>query len=129
MCLLAFLLALPQIPITIPQAALGATISIPTLKVGPRVCKVSERVPVPQSGSSPPLSPSLTHASLGWLPVALPCHAPGLMASCGQGEVDLKVPSGSQPGDQLLMRGRGIKKLNSTAFGNQYVHLNVAVPK
>jgi hypothetical protein len=46
-----------------------------------------------------------------------------------QGEVDLKVPSGSQPGDQLLMRGRGIKKLNSTAFGNQYVHLNVVVPK
>lgn len=66
-----------KIPITIPQAALGATISIPTLK----------------------------------------------------GEVDLKVPSGSQPGDQLLMRGRGIKKLNSTAFGNQYVHLNVVVPK
>ena len=46
-----------------------------------------------------------------------------------QGEVELKVPSGSQPGDQLVMRGRGIKKINSAAFGTQYVNLNVKIPK
>ena len=46
-----------------------------------------------------------------------------------QGEVELKVPAGSQPGDQLVMRGRGIKKLNSSAFGNQYVNLIVKLPK
>ncbi len=43
--------------------------------------------------------------------------------------MDLKVPAGSQPGDQLLLRGRGIKKLNSSMHGNQFVHLNVVIPK
>jgi len=66
-----------KVPVSVSQCALGATVSIPTLK----------------------------------------------------GEVDLKVPAGSQPGDQLLLRGRGIKKLNSTSHGNQYVHLNLVIPK
>lgn len=46
-----------------------------------------------------------------------------------KGEVELKVPAGSQPGDQLVMRGRGIRKLNSSAFGNQFVNLQVKIPR
>ena len=66
-----------DVPVTVSQAILGATIGIPTLK----------------------------------------------------GEVELKVPAGSQPGDQLVLRGRGVKKLNSSAHGNQYVNLTVKIPK
>lgn len=44
------------------------------------------------------------------------------------GEVELKVPPGSQPSDKLLMRGRGIRKLNGSSRGDQYVHLRLKVP-
>ena len=45
------------------------------------------------------------------------------------GMVELKVPPGSQPGAKLLMRGKGIKRVNTAGRGNQYVHLNLAVPR
>jgi molecular chaperone DnaJ len=45
------------------------------------------------------------------------------------GDVELKVPVGTQPDDVALMRNRGIKKLNSNDTGNQYVKLKVEVPK
>ena len=66
-----------DVPVSVSQAILGATVTIPTLK----------------------------------------------------GEVELKIPTGSQPGDQLLLRGRGIKKLNASVYGNQYVNLQVKIPK
>lgn len=46
-----------------------------------------------------------------------------------RGEVELKVPSGSQPSDKLLMRGRGVKRLDGGTSGNQYVHLAVDIPR
>lgn len=46
-----------------------------------------------------------------------------------RGEVELKVPSGSQPSDKLLMRGRGVKRLDGGTSGNQYVHLTVEIPR
>jgi len=45
-----------------------------------------------------------------------------------KGEVQLKVPAGSQPGDKLLLRGKGIKSLATGSTGNQIVHLDVEVP-
>ena len=45
-----------------------------------------------------------------------------------RGEVDLRVKSGTQPGEQVVLRGRGIHRLNGGERGNQYVHFNVAVP-
>jgi molecular chaperone DnaJ len=45
-----------------------------------------------------------------------------------KGEVQLKVPPGSQPGDKLVLRGKGIKSLSSGTIGNQIVHLEVEVP-
>jgi molecular chaperone DnaJ len=45
------------------------------------------------------------------------------------GEAVLKVPSGTQPGDKVVMRGKGIKQLNRNAYGNQYVHFQVEIPK
>ena len=45
------------------------------------------------------------------------------------GEVDLRIPPGSQPNDKLAMRHRGIKRLNAGGRGSQYVHLRVEIPK
>ena len=45
------------------------------------------------------------------------------------GMVELKVPPGSQPEARLLMRGKGIQRVNAYGRGNQYVHLKVTVPR
>ncbi|CAM9385760.1 unnamed protein product, partial [Ectocarpus fasciculatus] len=45
------------------------------------------------------------------------------------GMVEMKVPAGSQPGAQLVMKGKGIKNVNSITKGNQYVHIKVELPK
>ncbi|RYY36943.1 molecular chaperone DnaJ, partial [archaeon] len=66
------------VPITLSQAVLGATLTVPTVR----------------------------------------------------GEVELKVPAGTQPDDRLIMRGRGIKSLNnSRGAGDQYVSFKIVVPK
>ncbi len=45
------------------------------------------------------------------------------------GNVKVKIPAGTQPGDINRMQGRGIQRLNSRSKGDQYVHFTVAVPK
>ena len=64
------------VPLTLAQATLGATVSVPTL----------------------------------------------------HGEVDLTVKPGSQPGVRKVMKGKGIKKVNLQAHGDQYVEFKVEVP-
>ncbi|MGN0173179.1 MAG: molecular chaperone DnaJ [Acutalibacteraceae bacterium] len=45
------------------------------------------------------------------------------------GKVKLKIHEGTQPGDEFKLTGKGIKRLNSTGKGNQYVKINIEVPK
>ncbi|KAK5582907.1 hypothetical protein RB653_004496 [Dictyostelium firmibasis] len=45
------------------------------------------------------------------------------------GEVDLKVPKGTQPGEKRVLKGKGIRFVNSTEFGSQYIHFIVSIPK
>lgn len=45
------------------------------------------------------------------------------------GNVKIKIPAGTQPGDINRMQGKGIQRLNSRSKGDQYVHFTVAVPK
>ncbi|KAF4040110.1 DnaJ central domain [Phytophthora infestans] len=45
------------------------------------------------------------------------------------GEVEMKIPRGTQPDTVLQMRGKGIKELNSNRRGSQLVNLQVCVPK
>ncbi len=45
------------------------------------------------------------------------------------GPVDLTVPRGSQPGDTVALKKKGVKHLNSSAMGDHVVHLRVVVPK
>ncbi len=44
------------------------------------------------------------------------------------GEADVEVPAGSQSGEKLRMRGKGLPRLRGGGRGDQYVHLQVAVP-
>ncbi|KAL0089763.1 hypothetical protein J3Q64DRAFT_1620893, partial [Phycomyces blakesleeanus] len=45
------------------------------------------------------------------------------------GDVDLKIPSGSQPGDNVSLRGRGVQRLRSNIRGDQIVTLKVELPR
>ncbi|XP_042376084.1 chaperone protein dnaJ GFA2, mitochondrial-like [Zingiber officinale] len=44
------------------------------------------------------------------------------------GDVHLKVKPGTQPGQKVVLRGKGIKTRNSSQYGDQYVHFNVSIP-
>ncbi|KAI9502559.1 chaperone protein DnaJ, partial [Coemansia spiralis] len=44
------------------------------------------------------------------------------------GDVEVKIRSGTQPGDELRLRGKGIPKLNSGARGDQYLSLRIKLP-
>eukprot|EP01114_Cavostelium_apophysatum_P015390 TRINITY_DN4179_c0_g1_i1.p1 TRINITY_DN4179_c0_g1~~TRINITY_DN4179_c0_g1_i1.p1 ORF type:complete len:495 (+),score=104.79 TRINITY_DN4179_c0_g1_i1:114-1598(+) len=44
------------------------------------------------------------------------------------GEVQVTVPAGTQPGEKRVLRSKGIRKVNSNQFGNQYIHFKVKIP-
>ncbi|KAL4585784.1 hypothetical protein LXL04_010410 [Taraxacum kok-saghyz] len=44
------------------------------------------------------------------------------------GDVVLKVRPGTQPGQKVVLKGKGIKTRNSYSYGDQYVHFNVSIP-
>ncbi|XP_058088170.1 chaperone protein dnaJ GFA2, mitochondrial-like [Magnolia sinica] len=44
------------------------------------------------------------------------------------GDVVIKVRQGTQPGQKVVLKGKGIKMRNSASYGNQYVHFNVHIP-
>ncbi|KAB1224790.1 Chaperone protein dnaJ 1, mitochondrial [Morella rubra] len=44
------------------------------------------------------------------------------------GDVVLKVRAGTQPGQKVVLKQKGIKARNSFSFGDQYVHFNVSIP-
>jgi molecular chaperone DnaJ len=45
------------------------------------------------------------------------------------GKIKFPVHEGTQPGDVFKLRGKGIAKLNSVGRGDQYVKVNIEVPK
>ena len=46
-----------------------------------------------------------------------------------KGKAKLRIEEGTQPGKMLRMRGKGIIGLNRSGEGDQYVRLNVYIPK
>jgi molecular chaperone DnaJ len=52
-----------------------------------------------------------------------------VMVSTIEGKVKLNVPSGTQPGTVLRMKGRGVKKSNGSGIGDQLVKVNISLPK
>lgn len=69
----------------------------------------------------------------------LHCHVPikFTLASLGgtldvptlTGKAQLKIPPGTQGGTQLRLKGRGMPSLRSGGHGDQYVHVEIEVPK
>ena len=45
------------------------------------------------------------------------------------GEIDVAVPAGAQPGDTLSLRGKGLPRLQGRGSGDLVVHLKLVVPK
>ena len=45
------------------------------------------------------------------------------------GKVKVKIPAGSQNGDQFKLTGKGMPTLRSTSFGDMIISLNVEVPR
>lgn len=45
------------------------------------------------------------------------------------GKVKLKIHEGTQPGDEFKLTGKGIKRINGSGKGNQYVKISVEIPK
>lgn len=44
--------------------------------------------------------------------------------------VDIRVPQGTQPGDEVILRGQGISKVNSrNARGDYTVRFNLSIPR
>ena len=45
------------------------------------------------------------------------------------GAVDMKLPAGTQPDGQLVLKGKGIKSFDGMGRGNQYVHVKIQIPR
>lgn len=45
------------------------------------------------------------------------------------GDVSLNIPSGTQANTKFRLRGKGVKDLRSTQYGDQYVEVKVEIPK
>jgi DnaJ-class molecular chaperone len=45
------------------------------------------------------------------------------------GNVDIKIPAGSQSGQKMRLKGKGTKNMRTGSQGNQYVHIMIKYPK
>ena len=45
------------------------------------------------------------------------------------GEVDVRVPSGTQPGEQMVLKGHGITPGNRAGKGDMLVTFNIRIPR
>lgn len=45
------------------------------------------------------------------------------------GKVKFTIHEGTQPGDEFKLKGKGVKRLNYSGYGDQYVKIAVEVPK
>lgn len=46
-----------------------------------------------------------------------------------KGKAKVKIDEGTQPGKLLRMKGKGIEALNSAGIGDEYIRINVYIPK
>lgn len=59
-----------------------------------------------------------------WTSHGLWCRVPTLT-----GTKELSIRPGTQPGDRLRMRGLGLPQLGGYSKGDQFVHINVTLPR
>ncbi len=63
------------------------------------------------------------------IPLTTACLGGEVVVPTLTGSADMKIPAGTRAGDRLIMRGKGISKGSNGNTGNEYVHLDVEIPK
>lgn len=46
-----------------------------------------------------------------------------------QGKVKLKIPQGTQPSTLIRIKGKGVKHVNSSSYGDHYVRVQIEIPQ
>jgi len=46
-----------------------------------------------------------------------------------EGEVDMRVQAGSQPGEEFVLKGKGVRPINGGEKGDLFVTFNVQLPR
>ena len=46
-----------------------------------------------------------------------------------EGKVQFQIPEGTQPGDVLRLRNKGVHRLRGSGRGDQYIHVKVVIPR
>ena len=63
------------------------------------------------------------------IPYHLACLGGETQVPTLDGDVKVRVPAGTQPGDRSALRNKGVPKLHSKSRGHQYLHYRVTIPK
>lgn len=66
------------------------------------------------------------------LPISFPTAALGgevEIPDIDGGKISLKIPAGSQNGEQLRLKGKGMSKVRSISRGDMFAHIHIETPK
>lgn len=88
-----------QVTVTFPQAALGDHVRVPVLTADP--------ADAPEPSGEPEKDAE---------------------AAAAGPEADIEIPAGTQPGDLIVLRGRGLPRVDGRGTGNLVVHVKLVVP-
>lgn len=88
-----------QVTVSFPQAALGDRVKVPVLTADP-----ADELEVPEDSEK------------------------AAEAAAGGPEAEIEIPPGTQPGDLIAMKGRGLPRVDGRGTGNLVVHVKLMVP-
>lgn len=88
-----------QVTVSFPQAALGDRVRVPVLAADP-----ADELEVPEDSEK------------------------AAEAAAGGPQAEIEIPSGTQPGDLIVMKGRGLPRVDGRGTGNLVVHVKLMVP-
>lgn len=60
--------------------------------------------------------------------MVMACLGTSIIVPTVYGDVEVNVPAGTQPNSILKIKGKGVKQVNGTSYGDEYVHLIVTTP-
>ncbi|MFA7111691.1 MAG: DnaJ C-terminal domain-containing protein, partial [Bacilli bacterium] len=56
------------------------------------------------------------------------CLGASLTVPTIYGDVEMKIPAGTQPSQVFKIKNKGVKDVRRDAYGDEFVHLNVKIP-
>jgi molecular chaperone DnaJ len=88
-----------QVTVSFPQAALGDRVRVPVLTAAP-----ADELEIPDDSEK------------------------AAEAAAAGPEAEIEIPAGTQPGDLIIMKGRGLPRVDGRGTGNLVVHVKLTVP-